>query len=130
MLTAVNPKLPMRNKDTTRNFYITKLGFKEFGSDDFDGYLMLEKDEIQIHFFDFKELDPLKNYGQIYIRTIEIEKWYQSKYQLYLNKRVLVVFLVFSGHIFVPFRSLFDCPVNICGKKTLRVHLGENFFFL
>ena len=78
MLTAVNPKLPMCNKDTTRNFYITKLGFKEFGSADFDGYLMLEKDEIQIHFFEFKELDPLKNYGQIYIRTIEIEKWYQS----------------------------------------------------
>jgi hypothetical protein len=41
----------MRNKGTTRNFYITKLGFKEFGSADFDGYLMLEKDEIQIHFF-------------------------------------------------------------------------------
>ena len=52
MLKAVNPKLPMRNKGTTRNFYITKLGFKEFGSADFDGYLMLEKDEIQIHFFD------------------------------------------------------------------------------
>lgn len=54
MLTAVNPKLPMRNKDATRNFYITKLGFKEFGSADFDGYLMLEIDEIQIHFFEFK----------------------------------------------------------------------------
>jgi hypothetical protein len=78
MLTAVNPKLPMRNKDATRNFYITKLCFKEFGSADFDGYLMLEIDEIQIHFFEFKELDPLKNYGQIYIRTIDIEKWYQS----------------------------------------------------
>ncbi len=39
---------------------------------------MLEIDEIQIHFFEFKELDPLKNYGQIYIRTIDIEKWYQS----------------------------------------------------
>jgi hypothetical protein len=78
MLTAVNPKLPMRNKDATRNFYITKLGFKEFGSADFDGYLMLEKDEIQIHFFEFKEIDPLKNYGQIYIRTTEIEKWYQT----------------------------------------------------
>ncbi len=78
MLTAVNPKLPMRNKDATRNFYITKLGFKEFGNADFDGYLMLEIDEIQIHFFEFKELDPLKNYGQIYIRTIDIEKWYQS----------------------------------------------------
>jgi helix-turn-helix protein len=78
MLKAVNPKLPMRNKGTTRNFYITKLGFKEFGSADFDGYLMLEKDEIQIHFFEYRELDPLKNYELIYIRTTEIEKWYQT----------------------------------------------------
>ena len=63
MLTQINPKLPMRDKTITRNFYINKLGFKEFGSQDFEGYLMVEKDAIQIHFFEFKELDPLTNYG-------------------------------------------------------------------
>src|SRR5882757_970724 len=78
MLTDINPKLPMRNKTATRNFYINKLGFQEFGSADFAGYLMLQKDNIQIHFFEFKELDPKENYGQVYIRTDDIDKLYQS----------------------------------------------------
>jgi len=78
MLTEINPKLPMRDKNVTREFYINKLGFKDFGSADFDGYLMLEKDHIQIHFFEFKELDPKENYGQVYIRTDNIYDIYQS----------------------------------------------------
>ena len=67
----------MRNKTATRNYYINELGFHEFGSPDYEGYLMVEKDNIQIHFFEFKELDPAQNYGQVYIRTNEIEKLYQ-----------------------------------------------------
>ena len=78
MLTEVHPKLPMRNKAITRDFYLNKLGFTEFGSADFDGYLMVEKDSIQIHFFEFKEIDPKENYGQVYIRTDDIDKLYQS----------------------------------------------------
>lgn len=77
MLVDINPKLPMRNKAATRDFYLHKLGFQEFGSADYDGYLMLQKDSIQIHFFEFKELDPKENYGQVYIRTDNIEAWYQ-----------------------------------------------------
>ena len=49
----------------------------EFGNADFDGYLMLQKDKIQIHFFEFKELNPMENYGQVYIRTDDIEQFYQ-----------------------------------------------------
>ena len=78
MFTGINPKLPMRNKDVTRNYYINKLDFQEFGNADFDGYLMLQKDNVQIHFFEFKELDPKENYGQVYIRTDDIDKLYQS----------------------------------------------------
>jgi hypothetical protein len=51
MLTNIHPKLPMRNKTVTRDFYINKLDFQEVGSADFDGYLMLKKDNIEIHFF-------------------------------------------------------------------------------
>ena len=51
MLTAINPKLPMRNKAVTRDFYLNKLDFQEFGRADFDGYLMVQKDNIQIHLF-------------------------------------------------------------------------------
>ena len=78
MLTNINPKLPMRNKAATKDFYVNKLGFQNFGSADYDGYLMVEKDNIQIHFFEFKELDPKENYGQVYIRTNDIDSLYQS----------------------------------------------------
>ncbi|HVG16019.1 MAG TPA: VOC family protein [Chitinophagaceae bacterium] len=78
MLTEIHPKLPMRNKQVTRNYYLDKLGFQEYGSADFDGYLMVSKDSIQIHFFEFKELDPKENYGQVYIRTNDIEELYRS----------------------------------------------------
>jgi catechol 2,3-dioxygenase-like lactoylglutathione lyase family enzyme len=78
MLTDIHPKLPMRDKTITRDYYVNTLGFQELGSADFEGYLMLEKDNIQIHFFEFKELDPKENYGQVYIRTDTIDTFYQS----------------------------------------------------
>lgn len=84
MLTDIHPKLPMRSKSITREFYLEKLGFTEFGSADFEGYLMVQKDNIQIHFFEFPSLDPKENYGQVYIRTNNIDQWYQ----LALEKRV------------------------------------------
>lgn len=77
MLTAIHPKLPMRNKTITKDYYIKQLGFQQSGSD-YDGYLMVQKDTVQIHFFEFEALDPKKNYGQVYIRTNDIEKLYQS----------------------------------------------------
>lgn len=58
MLTAIHPKLPMRNKALTRDFYINHLNFQNFGTADYEGYLMVLKDSIQIHFFEFKELGP------------------------------------------------------------------------
>ena len=57
---------------------IYKLGFLEFGSADIKDYMMVKKDKIQIHFFEFIELDPKENYGQVYIRTNDIDKFYQS----------------------------------------------------
>ena len=86
MLTDINPKLPMRNKAITRDFYLNKLDFHEFGSADFDCYLMVQKDSIQIHFFEFKELDPKENYGQVYIRTDDIDQLYQS----FLDKKISI----------------------------------------
>lgn len=77
MLTDINPKLPMRDKFVTQDFYVNKLGFEQYGGN-YDGYLMVQKDNIQIHFFEFKELDPKENYGQIYIRTDDIDLLYHS----------------------------------------------------
>jgi hypothetical protein len=78
MLTAISPKLPMRDKVATRNFYLDRLDFQPTGTDDFDGYLMIQKDHVQIHFFEFKDLNPKENYGQVYIRTENIDDLYQS----------------------------------------------------
>ncbi len=78
MLTAIHPKLPMRNKSATKAYYIDQLGFADCGAADYDGYLMVEKEGIEIHFFEFKELDPAENYGQVYIRTSDIDGLYQS----------------------------------------------------
>ncbi|MCB0699572.1 MAG: VOC family protein [Chitinophagales bacterium] len=77
MLTGVHPKLPMRDKAITKSYYIDSLGFKQVGGD-FEEYLMLSKDDIELHFFLFKELDPLVNYGQVYIRTNDIDTLYTS----------------------------------------------------
>lgn len=76
MLTHIHPKLPMRCKTATKEFYVNKLGFTEIGN--FESYLMLKKDAIEIHFFEFKDLNPAENYGQVYIRTNHIEQLYQS----------------------------------------------------
>lgn len=86
MLTDIHPKLPMRDKAITKAFYIDQLGFQLVGSADYDGYLMIQKDHIQIHFFEFKTLDPRENYGQVYIRTNQIDKFYQSL----LNQQVSI----------------------------------------
>lgn len=66
----------MRDKALTKDFYLNNLGFTELG--DYGDYLMVRKDNIEIHFFEFKGLDPKENYGQVYIRTDDIDKLYQS----------------------------------------------------
>ncbi len=61
MLSDVHPKLPMRDKSITRDFYLNKLGFTEFGNADYPGYLMVQKDMVQLHFFEFKTLGVYSN---------------------------------------------------------------------
>jgi hypothetical protein len=41
----------MRDKAVTKDYYVNKLGFQLWGDIDFDGYLMVHKDNVQIHFF-------------------------------------------------------------------------------
>ncbi|RXK61944.1 VOC family protein [Lacibacter luteus] len=83
MLTAIHPKLPMRNPAVTKAYYIEQLGFTQLGDPVFEPYLMVKKENIEIHFFEFKELEPKENYGQVYIRTNNINELYQ---QLLQNK--------------------------------------------
>ena len=41
MLIQIHPKLPMRDKRITTDYYKNQLGFELYGSDVFDEYLML-----------------------------------------------------------------------------------------
>jgi len=75
----------MRNKSATKSFYVDQLGFSNSGHD-YPDYLMLGKDGIEIHFFEFSDLDPLENYGQVYIRTENIDELYDE----YLQKNVTI----------------------------------------
>jgi len=82
VLTNIHPKLPMRDKNRTLDFYINLLKFQLLG--DYSDYVILRKDNIELHFFLFKALDPKENYGQVYIRTNDIEGLFQS----YLNHKI------------------------------------------
>lgn len=75
MLLVIIPKLPMRNKLATIHFYEKQLGFELLG--DYGNYILVKKEGIEIHFFEYPDLNPLENYGQVYIRTNDIEQLYQ-----------------------------------------------------
>ena len=77
MIQAIHPKLPMRNKAITQAFYLEKLGFELLGTTAYPEYLMVKKDAIELHFFLYPALDPLQNYGQIYLRTDGINELFQ-----------------------------------------------------
>lgn len=76
MFEEVHPKLPSRNLNKSLQFY-SKLGFKQVGGV-FPDYLMLRKESVEIHFFLFANLNPLENYGQVYIRVEGIDVFYQE----------------------------------------------------
>ena len=84
MLKDIIPKLPIRDKMLTKEFYLNQLSFELIS--DYGDYILLKKDQIEIHFFEFKSLDPLENYGQVYIRVIDINKLYKSL----LNKSIAI----------------------------------------
>jgi hypothetical protein len=72
----------MRDARITKAFYLDQLKFDHVT--DYGDYLILEKDKIELHFFLLKDLDPKENYGQVYIRTDDIDALYQS----FLDRKV------------------------------------------
>lgn len=78
MLNVVHPILPMRDKAETRAFYVEMLGFFDFDDDNkYPRYLMMKKDNVEIHFSLNENLVPEKNDCSCYIRTDDVDKWYQ-----------------------------------------------------
>ena len=76
MLQQACPKLPMRQKAQTLDFYIQQLGFELLA--DYGDYILVKKEQVELHFFQYKDLDPATNYGQVYIRTNNIQQLYQD----------------------------------------------------
>jgi catechol 2,3-dioxygenase-like lactoylglutathione lyase family enzyme len=76
MLTALIPKMPMRDPAATRAFYVDRLGFTVNG--EYSDYLILKRDGLELHFFRFAELDPMTNNGQVYIRTNDVDALYRT----------------------------------------------------
>lgn len=68
----------MRNKAITKAYYTQQLGFDDVSAHDYEGYLIVKRDQVEIHFFEFKELDTLQNYSGTYIRTNDIEVLYKE----------------------------------------------------
>jgi catechol 2,3-dioxygenase-like lactoylglutathione lyase family enzyme len=86
MIQSIVPKLPMRNKAITKAYYLEQLGFQLASTHDYPEYLMVKKDAIELHFFLFPGLDALQNYGQVYLRTAEIDRLYEY----FLERKVAI----------------------------------------
>lgn len=71
----------MRNKQTTIEFYVHQLGWRIVGDTSFAEYAIIQKDGVELHFFLFEQLNPAENYGQVYLRTNNIQAVYQDVVQ-------------------------------------------------
>lgn len=76
MLLTATPKLPMRSITATQQYYVNQLGFTVTGN--YGNYLLVKKDNAELHFFLFEELEPSQNYGQVYIRVQDIDTLYNE----------------------------------------------------
>lgn len=65
----------MRDLQITRGYYAHSLGFTVTA--DYGNYLIVKKETVEIHFFLYPELDPLTNYGQVYIRVQPVQQYYE-----------------------------------------------------
>jgi predicted lactoylglutathione lyase len=77
VLEQAAPILPSRDLLRTATFYEQKLGFNP-ASPQYEDYLMIERDNISLHFFKAEEFDPTKDAGMCYIYVSQVEALYQE----------------------------------------------------
>lgn len=72
------PTLPACNLDTTVAFY-DGLGFKTvFRYSDPDGYAIVRRAGLELHFFLWPGLDPSANYAGCYVRVSDVDELYEA----------------------------------------------------
>lgn len=78
------PILPACNLTETANFY-EKLGGEPNINFIFMNYLIVSFGEFEIHFFHHAELIPAENYSSCFVRTLNVDKWYEILARANLN---------------------------------------------
>ena len=92
MLISIHPKLPMRNKSKTRDFYINQLGFVDIGKEDYDSYLMVKKD-IRTNAIDNLYQTLLDNKTRIHPNgLLELKPWRQKEFSILDPDKNLLTF--------------------------------------
>ena len=66
------PKLPAKDLEATKKFYVEKLGFSH--GESFPDYLILKRDGAEVHFFQHRQLDINLNNAMCYVRVSRIEE--------------------------------------------------------
>jgi uncharacterized glyoxalase superfamily protein PhnB len=69
MLQILIPKLPARDIEETKSFYVDKLSFNLNGLN--NDYLIVAKDNVEIHFYQNKNIKPTQSDKMIYLRVSE-----------------------------------------------------------
>ena len=70
MLEQICPIMPSRDFDVTEAFY-ARWGFRTWYRD--AGYLLMNRDKVEVHFFHYPDLDPSKNYTGAYVRPGDVD---------------------------------------------------------
>lgn len=70
MLTSVCPIFPSQNFTITAEFY-SALGFINVAQYDAEGYLILERDHVELHFFKAQSVDPSKSDHGAFVRVTD-----------------------------------------------------------
>ena len=69
--------MPFIDKQKTLHYYINQLGFDLIS--DYGDYVILNQENVELHFFSFAELDPQKSDFMIYLRIDNnIGEYYQK----------------------------------------------------
>jgi predicted enzyme related to lactoylglutathione lyase len=86
MLQILIPRLPARDIEETKNFYVNKLSFSL--KSHYNNYLILSKDNVEIHFYYDESLNPAASDRMIYLRVSEKIK---ALYEEFTKKGVQTV---------------------------------------
>lgn len=75
-INSIIPKLPAKDLEATRLFYTEKLNFKVINT--YPDYLLIQRDNMEIHFFLHRQLDINRNDGMCYVRVTNIEELHKG----------------------------------------------------